>query len=115
MYSLFNRLETKRKRVIGERQIEILKVLLEENNAAMHDLYKRMQFAYKLIQNGRKAFFRDIVELVVLQAINLEPDPSGIEDIRISINLNWPQEIDEGEFLRRMKTMPKGKTFKFLS
>jgi len=32
-----------------------------------------------------------------------------------SINLDWPQQIDEGEFLRRMKTMPKGKTFKFLS
>jgi hypothetical protein len=33
----------------------------------------------------------------------------------IAINLDWPQEIDEGEFLRRMKAMPKGKTFKFLS
>ncbi len=115
MYSLFNRLETKRKRIIGERQVEILKVLLDENNVAMHDLYKRMQPAYKLIQNGRKAFFRDIVQLVALQSINLKPDPSGIEDIGISINLNWPQEIDEGEFLRRMKAMPKVKTFKFLS
>ncbi|MDR3774792.1 MAG: Fic family protein [Terracidiphilus sp.] len=115
MYSLFNRLETKRKRVIGERQIEILKVLLDEDNVAMHDLYKRMQFAYKPIQDGRKAFFRDIAQLVVLQAINTEPDPSGIKDIQISINLGWPQEIDEGEFLRQMKAMPKGKTFKFLS
>jgi Fic family protein len=115
MYSLFNRLETKRKRVIGERQIEILKVLLDENNVAMHDLFKRMQFAYQHIQNGRKAFFGDIVQLVGLHAINLEPDPSGIEDIKVSINLDWPQEIDEGEFLRKMKAMPKGKTFKFLS
>ena len=37
--------------------------------------------------------------------------PSG----GVFINLDWPQEIDEGEFLRRMKTTPKGKTFKFLS
>jgi hypothetical protein len=35
--------------------------------------------------------------------------------MRVFINLDWPQEIDEGEFLRRMKAMPKGKTFKFLS
>ena len=30
------------------------------------------------------------------------------------INLDWPQEIDEGKFLRRLKAMPTGKTFKFL-
>lgn len=117
MYSLFNRLKTKRKRVIGERQIEILKILLEEREVDVGELKKGTQFAYKSVQNGTHAFFRDILQLDQLQAISLEmrDDSSDVEDIKVSINLNWPQEIDEGEFLRRMKTMPKGKTFKFLS
>lgn len=38
-----------------------------------------------------------------------------IEGIHVSINLDWPQGIDETEFLLRMKSVPKGKTFKFLS
>jgi hypothetical protein len=56
------------------------------------------------------AFARDVLQLESLQSIKCS---EGYE--RISINLDWPQEIDEGEFLRRMKQMPKAKTFKFLS
>jgi Fic family protein len=117
MYSLFNRLETKRKRVIGERQIEILKILLDEERVEMFDLERRTQYSYKSIKDGRKAFYRDILQLTDLQAIRVEAlgvSPK-VEDIKVSINLDWPQEIDEGEFLRRMKAMPIGKTFKFLS
>jgi Fic family protein len=111
MYSLFNRLETKRKRVIKERQIEILKVLLEEDEIGTNDLYdKRVPFAYKSMQDGLKAFARDIIQLESLQSIKWSADYE-----RIFINLDWPQQIDESEFLLRMKTMPKGKTFKFLS
>jgi Fic family protein len=116
MYSLFNRLETKRKRVIGERQIEILKILLVEGAMSLSDLRSRMHLAYKSLQSEEAAFFRDLLQLDDLQATKFhaagEPDNRYLT---ISINLNWPQEIDEGEFLRRMKTMPKGKTFKFLS
>jgi len=117
MYSLFNRLETKRKRVIGERQIEILKTLLVKDGIVSDDLEKRIQFSYKSIKNGEQAFLRDLVQLAELHAIRLEiRDISfGVDEMRVFINLDWPQEIDEGEFLRRMKAMPKGKTFKFLS
>jgi hypothetical protein len=50
-----------------------------------------------------------------LKAIHLKWDTSGLDAGIVSINLDWPQEIDEGEFLRRMKAMPKSKTSKFLS
>jgi hypothetical protein len=50
-----------------------------------------------------------------LQAINVIGVSPNFAENRVAINLDWPQEIDEGEFLRRMKAMPKGKTFKFLS
>jgi len=114
MYSLFNRLKTKRKRVIGERQIEILKSLLEEDRIPFIDLYKRVRPFYMSLNSVIPAFSRDFVQLGAIGAIRVEWAESDPDAGLISINLNWPQEIDESEFLRRMKTMPKGRTFKFL-
>jgi len=114
MYSLFNRLETKRKRVIGERQIEILKMLLGEENPQSLDFIRARQL-YVSIKDPASAFMRDIGQLISIRAIRLLGDPSNLGALKISINLDWPQEIDEGEFLHQMKAMPKGKTFKFLS
>jgi Fic family protein len=121
MYSLFNRLETKRKRVIGERQIELLKILLEFDELTAIDLMQKAAFHYVPLKYSGTAVFRDIYSLVELGAVNQTralPDPRDyLIDImdKFSINLDWPQEIDEGEFLRRMKAMPKSKTSKFLS
>jgi Fic family protein len=115
MYSLFHRLESKRKRVIKERQIEILKILLDQDEGRVFGLFKMTQPAYKEIKNGIGAFVRDLNQLENLQAVKISHDSPDFTENKVSINLDWPQEIDEGEFLRRMKAMPKGKTFKFLS
>jgi Fic family protein len=115
MYSLFNRLKTKRKRVIKERQIELLKILLEEERMTSYELYRRTKPGYASIKDGIRAFIRDLSQLEDLRAVHIHWEPGNQENDSIAINLNWPQEIDESEFLRRMKTMPKGKTFKFLS
>lgn len=115
MYSLFNRLRTKRKRVIGEQQIEILKVLLEKETMHSFDLYRRTEQHYAKIKDGVGAYFRDVTQLEALSAIFARWNPPGIDQEPVSINLNWPEEIDESEFLKRMKTMLNGKTFKFLS
>lgn len=118
MYSLFNRLQTQRKRVVGKRQIELLKVLLEFDELTAADLMQRAKAHYISLEHWERAIDRDIFDLVDLGTIHLIqafPFAAAIHDEdRLSINLDWPQEIDEGEFLRRMKTMPKGKTFKFL-
>src|ERR1035438_7455488 len=114
MYSLFNRLETKRKRVIGERQVEILKILLEEERIHPFNFYLRMEPLYVSIKDGMGAFLRDLSQLESLKAIHIRWNSSDMDAELVSINLDWPQEIDEGEFLRRMKAMPQGKTFKFL-
>lgn len=118
MYSLFNRLETKRKRVIGERQVELLKILLEFDELTAIDLMRRANAFYAPLEHSDKAIVRDIFSLVELGAIQLTPalpDAPTIDKDRFSVNLDWPQEIDEGEFLRRIKLMPKGRTHKFLS
>ena len=117
MYSLFNRLKTKRKRVIGERQIEILKTLLDVETIELDKLHDRVARYYASINNPIGAFYRDIAQLRSLQAVVLhqsDPNPNPFE-WPISINLEWPQQISETEFFLLIKTMPKGKTFKFLS
>jgi hypothetical protein len=121
MYSLFNRLKTKRKRVLGERQVEILKALLDVEAITLDRLHVRVGRNYAPIKDPESAFYRDLDQLKSLRAIGIHQDLSNSDpldwtaDFTISVNLDWPQEIDEGEFLRRMKAMPKGKTFKFLS
>jgi Fic family protein len=118
MYSLFHRLETKRKRVIGARQIELLKILLEFEQLPSLDLLQKAEAHYISLEHSDKASVRDLFSLVELGAVSLipaSPNALSIDKDLFAINLNWPQEIDEGEFLRRMKAMPKGKTFKFLS
>jgi len=114
MYSLFNRLKTQRKRVIGKRQVEVLKILIEEETLQTPELFLRVRPYYASLKNMVSALSRDFEQLEEIGAIHVEWAEAGSDADRVSINLDWPQEIDEGEFLRRMKTMPKGKTFKFL-
>jgi len=109
MYSLFNRLETKRKRVIGERQIKVLKVLLEVETISIDKLSDRVAGDYASRKNAFGALLRDLAQLRALRAITI------VLEWLVSICLDWPQQIDESEFLQWMKTMPKGKSFKFLS
>jgi Fic family protein len=114
MYSLFHRLKTKRKRVIGARQIEILKILLEEDSIKLHDFFIRVRPYYASLKNMFPALSRDCEQLEAIGAIQANWVEAGSDADLVSINLDWPQQIDESEFLRKMKAMPKGKTFKFL-
>jgi Fic family protein len=115
MYSLFHRLKTKRKRVIGERQVEILKILLDEEIVTEYNLFTRTRPLYSSIKDDSNAYVRDIVQLKNIRAIHVTGVLEKPAEATVAINLDWPQEIDEGEFLQQMKAMPKGKTFKFLS
>src|SRR5208283_4526138 len=99
MYSLFNRLETKRKRVIGERQIKVLKVLLEVETISTAKLSDRVAGDYASRKNSFGALLRDLAQLRTLRAITIEQTDSHLLDWLVSICLDWPQQIDESEFL----------------
>jgi Fic family protein len=109
MYSLFNRLETKRKRVIRERQIQILKVLLKEDEAIGFDLYEETAAHYVGIKDGISAYLRDLSQLENIGAVLVNRNLPNLDDDMVSLNLDWPQQIDESEFMRKIKLMPKGK------
>lgn len=111
MFNLFGRLKSERKRAIGQRQTEILKILLDVNHAEIIQLYKPIEMTYKTLKSPFKAYIRDLLSLEQLKAINIHKDSQNKMDI--SINLDWPKQINESDFMQKMKILPRPKTFHF--
>jgi Fic family protein len=112
MFDLFHRLETPRKRVIAERQIEVLKLLLDVSTIDLTTFAKRTEGIYQRLKSPSKARLRDLAELSVLGAIRIWRDDSG--KIMIGVRLEWPTEITETDFFRRVRELPKARTHPFL-
>jgi len=112
MYDLFNRLITKRQRVIKDRQIELLKFLLSVDSVDWHELAQKSASIYAGIKNPGKAFQRDMSNLVNLGAVGIEKVAE--KKWKVAVRLEWPSEITESAFFQKIKQMPKGKTYGFL-
>lgn len=110
MYNLFMRLQSTRKRVIAERQVEILKVLLDSPEI-LENLHKNVRYLYKNLSNPTKAFYRDINNLIALKAIRYTKNQNVYN---IFVRLEWATEITESEFFRQSKDLPKAKSHSFL-
>ena len=96
MYDLFNTLKTPRKRVIADRQIKILNLLLEQEYT-VGDLVVATTANYATLKNPVKAFARDITTLMGLKAVEIVQDG---ESHVVRVRLDWPSEITETEFFR---------------
>jgi Fic family protein len=112
MYDLFMHLRTKRKRVIAERHIKLLKQLLSVDKLTLEDLVKRTSSIYKPLKDPYKALIRDINYLIWLKAVGLRRLPDN--KYELFARLEWPTEITETEFFKRVREMPKAKTHGFL-
>ena len=113
MADLFGRLRSPRKRVVSGRHVQILNVLLDHGRITLLDLIDRTRHHFT-VKNSYKALTRDLNYLVALDAIGVEKLPEG-QGFVLWANLEWPTTITETEFFRRVKTMPKGKGYSFLS
>ena len=112
MYDLFNRLRSTRKRVIAERQIAILNLLLKEDRMQPWKIFEGTEKYYGHLSSPFKAYFRDMNGLLELGAIRHE---RGVDEKGFYyLNLDWPMEITETEFYARIKSLPKSKTTSFL-
>ena len=112
MYDLFTRLRTKRQRVIAERQIEILKLLLETDWMSFYELVEKVRSSYASLKAPAKAFARDLVYLEELKAVKVEKVAE--DNIRCAVRLEWPTEITETQFFEHWKKLPRAKTHSFL-
>ena len=113
MMDLFGRLRSPRKRVMSDRHVQILQLLLDRGSRTVSELINETAGLYRL-KNHRKALIRDLFYLASLQAIEIK-QAAGKLDFTISINLDWPTQITESEFFKRVKEMPKAKVRGFLS
>ena len=111
MYELFNRLDSPRKRVIKERQIELLKFLLEVETMDWHDLRRKMEPYYAKVANSHRTIVRDVNGLIHLGAVAVNETSKG--KYSMSARLQWPQEITESDFFTKVNMLPKGKTHSF--
>ena len=109
MYDLFRRLQSKRKRVIAQRQIEILKLLLREDSMELRDLTTATRQLYGALKNPVHALVRDLRQLAHLKAVAFRRDAA--KDLWwVDLRLEWPTEITETAFFERVKNFPKAKT-----
>jgi len=113
MNDLFGRLQSPRKRVMSSRHVQILNLMLDEEEISLEDIIKKTSHLYT-VKNPRKALIRDLGYLLELEAVHAIR-PAEDQGVVLSINLDWPMQITETEFFRRIKEMPKGKVYGFLS
>lgn len=105
---LFGRLESARKRPLAQRQLEILNRLLDAEEMPLNDFVRMMRPQYEGLKKAMPALIRDVNHLLSLNAIRIDGPPNG--PWTIGVRLDWPMEITETEFFKRVKELPKAKT-----
>ncbi len=112
MLDLFSLLKTPKKRVIAERQLEILKLLLEVEWMDWQEVIRRTSSVYATLGTPLKALVRDVNSLAALGAVKVEKLGEG--RYRLGVRLEWPTEITETAFFEKLRQLPKAKTHSFL-
>lgn len=112
MYELFNRLKSKRKRVIAERQLKILEILLNVDSMGLDRLIQVTEGAYSTLKDPVGGLVRDLLNLAELNAIAIKQIGEGRYEI--AIDPEWPTRLTETDFFATMKQYPKAKTLSFL-
>lgn len=109
----FGRLKSARKMVLAKRQLEIIDHLLEVESMEIDKLMKTMRGTYGKLKNPIHALVRDLVGLKYLGAIKIDKKDDG--KLFASVRLQWPTEVTETEFFRKIKELPKAKTLSFFN
>jgi Fic family protein len=113
MTDLFGRLQSPRKRALSGRHVQVLNLLLDHDELTLAAITEKTRHFYHVAMPNR-ALLRDLNYLIGLNAITAQrlPDNGGF---LLGINLEWPTQITETVFFQKMKEMPKGKVYGFLS
>ena len=119
MHDLFGRLQTKRKRVIAKRQVAILEHLLTLQEVEWSVFHRDVIKLYDNVKNPQKALIRDLNHLLGLHAINYRQEPvpkgsKGESNLILWARLEWPSEITETEFFRKVSNLPRSKENLFI-
>jgi Fic family protein len=97
--SLFGQLRSPRRRVLAERQLQMLETLLDSPSIEPGDFFKRTLAHYQNLKHPDRAQVRDLIGLFDLRAV-------VFHDNHISINMGWPQQFSRSELLDWYEHMP---------
>ena len=97
--SLFGQLRSPRRRVLAERQLQMLETLLDSPSIEPGDFFRRTLALYQNLKHPDRAQVRDLIGLFDLRAV-------VFHDNHISINMEWPQQFSRSELLDRYEHMP---------
>ena len=97
--SLFGQLRSPRRRVLADRQLRILEILLDRDSVNLEELVNRVRVDYDELKFPVRAVVRDLRALLELSAIEFN-------DERLTVNLDWPQQFSGSELLQRYENMP---------
>lgn len=111
---LFGRLRSPRKRVVSERHVRILNLFLEYGHLSLPEVVQ-LTASFYTVRNPKKALVRDLSYLMELGALRGEPSAEVSVGYVFQVNLAWPAQITEGEFMRKIAELPKSKVHSFLS
>jgi Fic family protein len=119
MHDLFGRLQTQRKRVIAKRQMAVLEHLLSFTEVNWPVFYRDVLKLYNDVKNPSKALMRDINHLISLGTIGVRHEigpHDAIPEVKVFIwaRLEWPAEMTETEFFRKIATLPRVKGSLFI-
>ena len=90
--SLFGQLRSPRRRVLADRQLRVLEVLLDGGSLSVPELVNQVRADYDGLKFPDRAFVGDMVGLLGLSAITLDED-------RVAVNLDWLRQSSESELL----------------
>ena len=97
--SLFGQLRSPRRRVLAERQLQMLETLLDSGTIDLGDFFARALEHYRTLKHPLRAQVRDLIGLMDLGAVK-------IHDAHIQVNMDWPQQFSQSELLERYENMP---------
>ena len=103
--SLFERLRTPRRRVLADRQLQVLEILLDSGPLLIKDLARHIIVPYINLKYPERALARDINGLFKLDTIHVI-NSEDINKVMLDVNLNWPQQFSESELVERYENMP---------
>ena len=101
--SLFGRLRSPRRRVLAERHLRMLDILLAGDSLGTSEFLTRAFVHYQGLKFPANALGRDLGALLGLEAIALDAE-------RIRVNLDWPQQFSESALLEKYENMPSAAT-----
>ena len=97
--SLFGQLRSPRRRVLAERQLQMLEIMLDIGPINVRDFFTLTLAHYQKLKHPDRAQVRDLIGLMELGAVPLNME-------HIQVNLEWPQQFSQSQLLERYENMP---------